>query len=398
MTGVLPLKRVAQVLAGQSPPSSEVKDLSQGLPFLQGNAEFGSEFPAARYECQSPPKCARAGDVLLSVRAPVGALNIADQPYGIGRGLASIRARDAHFRFIWWWLHSQRSALDAVSTGTTYSAVTAEDIEQLKFPQFTLDEQRRIADFLDIEATRIDHLDGLATSACRVLAERRHVLLERVIMTDNVPLQKLFRRLRLLRDGTHQPPPRTSTGVPLLTARNVSSGFLKLTDQDTFVSTDDAAILEASLRLEYRDILLSVKGTVGAAAIVPPEFQRVVLDRNLALLRPNQSLLNEWLLWVLRTQNLQEQMSLSVTAAAQPGLPLGAIRELRIPSIDIEEQKEQVRKIEAQEQELVDLESKIQSQRYLLAERRQALITAAVTGHIDVTTVTGLVATGDTAT
>jgi type I restriction enzyme S subunit len=260
-----------------------------------------------------------------------------------------------------------------------------------------LDEQRRIADFLDAETARIDCLDELASSTASVLAERRHVLLEQAIVDGSAPPQKLFRGLRLLRDGTHQPPPRTSTGVPLLTARNVSSGLLQLTEQDTFVSPEDAEVLETSLRPQYRDLLLSVKGTIGAVAIVPPGFPRAVLDRNLALLRPHPTLLNEWLLWVLRTQNLQEQMNLSVTAAAQPGLPLGAIRELRIPSADIEVQNEQVRVIEMLNQEMVDLESKIQSQRDLLAERRQALITAAVTRQIDVTTAGGLVPAGGAA-
>ena len=137
-------------------------------------------------------------------------------------------------------------------------------------------------------------------------------------------------------------------------------------------------------------MLLSVKGTVGASAIIPPGFPRAVLDRNLALLRPQPSLVNEWLVWVLRTRNLQDQMKLSVAAAAQPGLPLGAIRELRIPSVDIEEQKAQLQEIEQIDQQLVDLESKIRSQRHLLVERRQALITAAVTGQIDVTTAGGV--------
>jgi type I restriction enzyme, S subunit len=247
-----------------------------------------------------------------------------------------------------------------------------------------LDEQRRIADFLDAETARIDRLDQLASSALSLLAERRQVLVEQVIGTNDASTWKLFRCLQVLRDGTHQPPPRTAVGVPLLTARNVSSGTLKLTDNDTFVSEEDAEILEASLRPIHRDILFSVKGTIGAVAIVPHEFPRAVLDRNLALLRPMPTLLNEWLVWALRTRKVQEQMRLSIAAAAQPGLPLGVIRELRIPAADTATQKKQVESIEQIDQQLGDLESKIQSQRHLLAERRQAVITAAVTGGITV--------------
>jgi type I restriction enzyme S subunit len=253
-----------------------------------------------------------------------------------------------------------------------------------------LDEQRRIAEFLDTETTRIDSLDGLAARVAILLGERRCTLIEQITIDGSTPTQKLFRGLQILRDGTHQPPPRTATGVPLLTARNVSSGHVRLTDQDTFVSPEDAAVLEMSLRPRCRDILLSVKGTIGAVAVVRSGFPRAVLDRNLALLRPRPNLLNEWIMWVLRTRNVQEQMKISVAAAAQPGLPLGVIRELRIPMVDIEVQLDQLRRIEVLDQNLADLESKVQSQRDLLAERRQALITAAVTGQIDVTTAGGI--------
>jgi len=77
-------------------------------------------------------------------------------------------------------------------------------------------------------------------------------------------------------------------------------------------------------------------------------------------------------------------MRISIAAAAQPGLPLGTIRELKIPNIGITEQKEQLKEILAIDQPLIDLESKIRRQRNVLAERRQALITAAVTGGITV--------------
>jgi type I restriction enzyme S subunit len=262
--------------------------------------------------------------------------------------------------------------------------LTLDMLKQLPVDEPSLDEQRRIAGFLDAETARIDRLDELAASTAGLLAERRRVLIEQVIVDGSASTRKLFRGLHLLRDGTHQPPPRTATGVPLLTARNVSSGALKLTDQDTFVSSEDADVLEASLRIRNRDVLLSVKGTVGAIAIVPAGFPRAVLDRNLALLRPQPSLLNEWLVWALRTRSVQDQMKLSIAAAAQPGLPLGAIRELRIPAADIGEQKRQVREIELIDQQLAELESKIRSQRDLLAERRQALITAAIAGAITV--------------
>lgn len=311
----------------------------------------------------------------------------ADEQLVFSTGFAVIEARpNIDGRFLSYACRSQQFVDEVVarSVGVSYPAINPGDLGRISMPVPSLDEQRRIADFLDTETARIDRLDELAASTAGLLAERGRGLIEQVIVGSNASTQKLFRGLHLLRDGTHQPPPRTAIGVPLLTARNISSGTLKLTDQDTFVSPEDADALEASLRIHHRDVLLSVKGTVGATAIVPAGFPRAVLDRNIALLRPQPSLLNEWLIWALRTRNVQDQMKLSIAAAAQPGLPLGAIRELRIPAADIDEQKSQVHEIELIDQRQVELESKMRLQRNLLTERRQALITAAVTGAITV--------------
>ena len=88
------LGEIAHVEMGQSPDSKYVvEDPFVGKPFLQGNAEFGAVFPAPRYGCLRPAKMCKADDVLISVRAPVGAINIADRDYCIGRGLAAIRVR-----------------------------------------------------------------------------------------------------------------------------------------------------------------------------------------------------------------------------------------------------------------------------------------------------------------
>ena len=154
------LKRVATVIAGQSPPSSEVSSYeAEGLPFIQGNAEFGRVHPTTIHRCDSAPKKCSTLDVLLSVRAPVGALNVADQSYGIGRGLCAIRPKvGTNERFLWWALNSLGQELERSSTGSTYLAVTAEDVGELQIPDLSESEQRAIADFLDAETTRIDAL------------------------------------------------------------------------------------------------------------------------------------------------------------------------------------------------------------------------------------------------
>ena len=128
------LKYVAHVISGQSPPSEEVSLLNGGLPFLQGNAEFGIHGPDPRYECETAPKTAPAGSILISVRAPVGAVNVADQRYGIGRGLAAVVGTRIDPGYLRWWMESQGPHLRSLATGTTFEAVTASDIGSLDVP------------------------------------------------------------------------------------------------------------------------------------------------------------------------------------------------------------------------------------------------------------------------
>lgn len=177
------LKFTANLGMGQSPPSSGYSLLEdEGLPFLQGTANFGQKYPNPKVFCGSPNKVAIAGDILFSVRAPVGELNIANQDYGIGRGLCFIRTGyglDA--RYAWWALHEAREQLNFVSSGSTYEAVSVEDIANLRLPDKSIDEQHSIADFLDRETAKIDALITAKERLLGILAEKRQALITHAV-------------------------------------------------------------------------------------------------------------------------------------------------------------------------------------------------------------------------
>ena len=130
------LKNAAQVIMGQSPSSNDCSVERIGLPFLQGCAEFGVEYPQPKQFCKSAPKVSPVGAVLMSVRAPVGRLNTADQEYGIGRGLCAIVPfpRLLHQRFIRFGVTVCLDRLAVLSTGSTYDAVSVADVTGLRIP------------------------------------------------------------------------------------------------------------------------------------------------------------------------------------------------------------------------------------------------------------------------
>ena len=217
-----PLKRYATIIAGQSPPSSKVGDRDEhGLPFLQGNAEFTATTPVPLYACDTAPKRARPGDILLSVRAPVGALNIADQPYGIGRGLCAIRSTCIDQRFLWWTLHHCVPNLHSRATGSTYEAVSVEDVSNTLIPVPSPTDQRVIADYLDIQIGCIDTLISKKRRMIELLQHRLVSLATQLVnggdgeQESGIPsIPYIPRQWKTLRNKAfmHEPNKRSKTG------------------------------------------------------------------------------------------------------------------------------------------------------------------------------------------
>ena len=177
-----PLKYFAALTMGQSPAGSAVQDSPAGLPFLQGCAEFGPDHPAPTQYCLNSPKVAPSGATLMSVRAPVGRINVADQDYGIGRGLCAIQPGPRwHDRFAYWQLHVLCDCLAMFATGSTYDAVSVSDIANLTLLLPFLSEQRAIADYLDRETAKIDKATTLARQETDLLRRYRTRLISDVV-------------------------------------------------------------------------------------------------------------------------------------------------------------------------------------------------------------------------
>jgi type I restriction enzyme S subunit len=117
------LVEIAKLNMGQSPPSASYNDIGEGLPFYQGKTDFGFINPVPRKYCNEPRKIADKGDILISVRAPVGPVNIADDKCCIGRGLAAIKASEADHLFLYFDLIYQESFIASLGTGSTFKAI-----------------------------------------------------------------------------------------------------------------------------------------------------------------------------------------------------------------------------------------------------------------------------------
>ena len=145
------LKDIAKIKMGQSPDSSSYNNEKDGLPFFQGNADFGELYPKERFWCNAPKKVAMPGDILISVRAPIGALNYAKGKSCIGRGLAAITIENIVERnYIFHLLKARNNYLNSMGTGSTFKAIGKNVLEEILIPQISREEQQKCVNMMDL--------------------------------------------------------------------------------------------------------------------------------------------------------------------------------------------------------------------------------------------------------
>ncbi|MEM2196780.1 MAG: restriction endonuclease subunit S [Sulfolobales archaeon] len=180
---IVKLSNIARIIMGQSPPSETYNVHQEGLPFLQGKEEFGLIYPKLKLYTTQPIKIAEQGDILIAVRAPVGDVNIAPFKMCIGRGLAALRFDEtrAHNLFYFYYLQYIKKRIESLSKGTTFKAITKEDLENLIVSLPRLEEQRAIAEVL---STVDEYIESLRAKLEHL--ERVKVWLMDVLLTGKV--------------------------------------------------------------------------------------------------------------------------------------------------------------------------------------------------------------------
>jgi type I restriction enzyme S subunit len=268
-----------------------------------------------------------------------------------------------------------------------------------------LEEQAQIARFLDYETARIDALLEKQQQLIALLKEKRQAVISHAVtkgLNPDAPLRDsgvdwlgmvpahwdvipLKHVCALIKDGTHLPPPRVDAGVPLLSVRNLQNGEFRLRDDDSMISERAYAELCRSFVPKTGDVFMAIVGaTLGKVAVVP-HLPRFHIQRSIALLRPQVSAIEgRYLAATLSSSGFQSLLWQNVGFSAQPGIYLETVGNFRVPRPPLLEQKainvqlaDKVGKLEL----LID---KAEQSVELMTERRTALISAAVTGKIDV--------------
>jgi len=348
------LGKFADVTMGQSPPSSHVSEGEDGIPFLQGNAEFSRRHPLSKLSVSRAFRTVPKDDILMSVRAPVGDLNLADKTYCIGRGLCGIRfVRKIEQPFGWYLVHYTRSQLNRLAQGSTFEAVGRQEVESidLVYPTDTA-EQSTIAEVLSTCDDTIEQTEAIIAKYERIkqglmqdlltkgIDENGNIRSEKTHKFKNSPLGRIpvewsIRKIGEMasvkgrigwRGYTYND--LRDSGPLVIGATQISTKHRIDLSQPVYLSKEK--YLESpEIMVETGDVILVKTGnSIGKVAHVVEDIGEACINPNTALLK-KITVNARFLYYTLISAENQQQIWDFVAAGAQPAVNQNNIKSMQ---------------------------------------------------------------------
>jgi type I restriction enzyme, S subunit len=379
-----------KVNMGQSPPSTTYNSTGDGLPFFQGKAEFGDPHPIPTKWCSKPLKIANVNDVLLSIRAPIGPTNIADQRCCIGRGLASISYPD--YKYLFYYLKYKASELDSLGTGSTFKAISGNKLKTFPFPEAPIEERKPIVHKIEELFSELDHAEAQLLKAKKQLEAYRQSVLKYAFegyfsSRKEWELMPIGKMLPTINNGyTPKAEKMKSQGeVQFLKVYNLTfDGTLNRQKNPVYI---DKAVSETELKRSVtypNDVLINIVGPpLGKVSLVPATAQSFNINQAIVLFRPNQSVLPEFLSFFMQSPKTIEWLeNTSKATAGQFNVKVSTCREIPFPVLTIEEQHEVVNAIKDKLVQLDQLKAANSASLEHITSLRQSILDKAFTGQL----------------
>lgn len=339
------------ITMGQSPPSTSYNTDGIGLPFFQGKAEFTELHPIVEKWCNTPNKVALPNDILLSVRAPVGTTNIADQKCCIGRGLAAIRFDN--YKYAFYFLRSIQQQLDSKGTGTTFRAISGETIRETLFPFPPEEVQQQIVSKIEELFSEVDKgIEELKTAQLQLKVYRQAVLkwaFEGKLLESKSEWKKIrLGDVAFAVDPhpSHRTPPKVEKGIPFVSTKDFNHEADKIDFSNA--RTVAATVLKEHLeryQLKAGDFVIGKIGTIGkpVRVVLPQDY---TLSANIVLIQPRE-VNSAYLYYFFQSNHIEKAFRDGQRATTQAAFGIYKVRELEIHLPTDEEQQQIVQEIES---------------------------------------------------
>lgn len=340
------LGEVAEINMGQSPKSMYYNKDNIGVPFLQGNGDFGRIFPIITTYTSSVTKLAQAGDILFSVRAPVGAINLANVKVCIGRGLSSIRSKkNCNHTFLRYNLEYLVNEIKKSSNGAIFDSITKNDLYNSRISIPDLATQEKIADILStyddlIENNnrRIEILEQMAQEIYKEWFVRfRFPGHEKVKFINGLPegweVVKLGDFVNI-KGGKRLPIGKDfcikQTEHPYIRIRDISKyKFIPLTENMMYIDNTTFNILNR-FTVKAGDLLISIVGTIGLVACVGSTLNGANLTENCVNVKDIRYFTKSYLYHYLKSSQGQGELYSGIVGVSQPKLPIYNIKKFKL--------------------------------------------------------------------
>ena len=349
------LKDIAVINMGQSPESKTYNEEKKGIPFYQGKSDFGKINPIPRVWCSNPIKIAEKDDILISVRAPIGDTNIATEKCCIGRGLASIRPLNENInkKYLYYLLNSKYKELNKFGTGSTFKAITKENLCNLKCAGIPdIKEQIEVVKKMD-NVSQIIEIKKKQLEELSIIIKSQFV---EMFESEEYPKKTLNELTNKITDGSHNPPTgiAENEGYMMLSSQNIINNSINY-ENVRFLKKEDFEKENLRTNLNRGDVLLTIVGTVGRTAIITDETN-ITLQRSVAVLKPTKEINSIYLVGAINSDDVIRQLNKGAKGVAQKGIYLNDIKKILIavPPIELQNQfAEIVKQIDKQKFESV---------------------------------------------
>lgn len=336
---------VCKVIAGQSPEGKYYNKDGVGLPFYQGKKDFGEVFidPPSVWTTKTTKEAIK-NDILMSVRAPVGPVNIATESICIGRGLAAIRATEkVNNYYLFNYLLSIEKDLVGKS-GAVFNSINKGQIESLKIPLPSLPIQQMIVARLDVIFAQIDRASAAAEANSKNIEALFQNYLTKVFeCEDNGWDRKKISDIAKIKGGKRVPKGcelgDKITPYPYLRVTDFGENGCIDTSKLKYVEQDVRDVIKNYI-INSEDLYISIAGTIGRTGIVPKELSGSLLTENACRLVFNKDISNRFVYYFTKSSIFKFQSIEQTRTAAQPKLALSRLGEitLSVPSIEIQNQ------------------------------------------------------------
>jgi len=370
------LKDFATINMGQSPKGETYNTDGNGMPFLQGRKTFGRIYPTIDTWTTNPIKIANKDEILMSVRAPVGDMNFANQEICIGRGLCSISAKNGRNKYLYYMLLNSMNELKQKSTGTVFDSINRNDLENLEINFHSEKEQEKIENILGNIDEKIE-LNNEINNNLHDLAEQQF----NEIYSKGTR-GRLDELLFNVSTGSRPKGGAQEIGVPSVGAEKIEKFGIYDYSSEKYISEEYYEKLKNG-KLNSGDVLLYKDGAyTGKVSMSLNGFphNKAAVNEHVFILNTENNWAQNYLYFTLYNKDNKEMLHrLASSKAAQPGLNQTELKSIEINICN----KEHIICFENKVKPIMEKIALNSLENKMLSELRDTLLPKLMNGEID---------------